>query len=84
MTAEAQAQARWTFSIFMIVLATSIPFVVEAVDPTLLSLNMPTIQHDLGIPSDLVGFTGSIATLVMADLGRARAPRQERDKDTLE
>jgi DHA2 family multidrug resistance protein-like MFS transporter len=50
----------------MIVLATSIPFVVEAVDPTLLSLNMTTIQRDLGIPSDLVGFTGSVATLVMA------------------
>src|SRR5829696_8540311 len=66
MTAEAPAQPRWTFSLFMIVLATSIPFVVEAVDPTLLSLNLPAITRDLGIPSDLVGFTGSLATLVMA------------------
>src|SRR5215213_6513009 len=66
MTSEAQAQPRWTFSIFMIVLATSIPFVVEGVDPGLLSLNLPAITQDLGIPSDLVGFTGSVATLVMA------------------
>src|SRR5215207_592324 len=66
MTTEAQAQSRWTFSTFMLVLATSIPFVVEAVDPTLLSLNLPEITRDLGIPSDLVGFTGSLATLVMA------------------
>ena len=66
MTTEAQAQSRWTFSTFMIVLATSIPFVVAAVDPTLLSLNLPAITQDLGIPSDLVGFTGSLATLVMA------------------
>ena len=50
----------------MIVLATSIPFVVEGVDPGLLSLNLPAITQDLGIPSDLVGFTGSVATLVMA------------------
>ena len=61
-----EAQSRWTFSTFMMVLATSIPFVVEAVDPTLLSLNLPAITRDLGIPSDLVGFTGSLATLVMA------------------
>src|SRR5215211_839222 len=66
MTSEAQAQPRWTFSIFMIVLATSIPFVVTGVDPLLLSLNLPAIRQDLGIPSDLVGFTGSVATLVMA------------------
>src|SRR5215212_2516357 len=66
MSSEAQAQARWTFSIFMIVLATSIPFVVTGVDPLLLSLNLPAIRQDLGIPSDLVGFTGSVATLVMA------------------
>jgi MFS transporter, DHA2 family, multidrug resistance protein len=65
-SAEAQAQPRWTVSLFMVVLATSIPFVVEAVDPTLLSLNLPAIQRDLDIPSDLVGFIGSIATLVMA------------------
>ena len=50
----------------MIVFATSIPFVVTGVDPLLLSLNLPAIRQDLGIPSDLVGFTGSVATLVMA------------------
>ena len=66
MTAGAQAQPKWTFSAFMIVFATSIPFVVTGVDPLLLSLNLPAIRQDLGIPSDLVGFTGSVATLVMA------------------
>jgi MFS family permease len=66
MTAGARAQSRWTFSLFMIVFATSIPFVVTGVDPLLFSLNLPAIRQDLGIPSDLVGFTGSVATLVMA------------------
>src|SRR5215208_5229316 len=66
MTPIAQARSRWSFSTFMLVLASSIPFVVAAVDPTLLSLNLPAITRDLGIPSDLVGFTGSVATLVMA------------------
>ena len=66
MKSEAQAQPRWTLSLFMVVLATSIPFVVSGVDPLLLSLNLPAITQDLGIPSDLVGFTGSVATLVMA------------------
>src|SRR3954467_11466896 len=66
MTTVSQTRPRWTFSIFMVVLSTSVPFVVEAVDPTLLSLNLPAITQDLDIPSDLVGFTGSIATLVMA------------------
>jgi DHA2 family multidrug resistance protein-like MFS transporter len=62
MTSEAQAQPRWTFSLFMIVLATSIPFVVTGIDPGLLSLNLPAITQDLNIPSDLVGFIGSVAT----------------------
>jgi DHA2 family multidrug resistance protein-like MFS transporter len=66
MAAGAQAQSRWTLSMFMIVLAVSIPFVVTGVDPLLLSLNLPAITQDLDIPSDLVGFTGSVATLVMA------------------
>jgi hypothetical protein len=61
MTSEAQAQPKWTFSILMIVLATSIPFVVTGIDPLLLSLNLAVITQDLGIPSDLVGFTGSVA-----------------------
>src|SRR3954447_25976179 len=66
MTAGAQAQPRWTVSIFMIVLATAIPFVVTGVDPLLVSLNLTAITQGLGIPSDLVGFTGRVATLVMA------------------
>src|SRR5215212_7585429 len=66
MAAGAQAQSRWTLSMFMVVLAVSIPFVVTGVDPLLLSLNLPAITQDLDIPSDLIGFTGSVATLVMA------------------
>lgn len=41
----AQAQPRWTFSFFMIVLATSIPFVVTGLDPLLLSLNLPLVTQ---------------------------------------
>ncbi len=48
MAAGTQAQPRWTFSIFMIVLAASIPFVVEAVDPALRSLYLPTITQGIG------------------------------------
>jgi MFS transporter, DHA2 family, multidrug resistance protein len=65
-TSAEDARPRWTRSTFMIVLATSIPFVVTGVDPMLLSLNLPAIRQDLEIPPDLVGFIGSAATLVMA------------------
>jgi hypothetical protein len=50
----------------MIILPTPNPFVVTGVDPLLFTLNLPAIRQDLGIPSDLVGFTGSAAILVMA------------------
>jgi hypothetical protein len=42
---RAQAQPRWTFSFFMIVLATSVPFVVTGVDLLLLSLNLPVVTQ---------------------------------------
>ena len=60
----------------MIVLATSIPFVVTGVDPMLLSLNLPAIRQDVEIPSDLVGFIGSAATLVVAALAYFLIPRR--------
>jgi hypothetical protein len=41
----AQAKPRWTFSFFIIVLATSIPFVVTGLDPLLLSLNLPLVTQ---------------------------------------
>jgi hypothetical protein len=40
------------------------PFVVSGVDPLLLSLNLPAIRQDLGIPSDPVGFTGIIVLII--------------------
>lgn len=39
---------------------------ISTMDPLLFSLNLPEITKDLGIPSDLVGLTGSAATPVVA------------------
>jgi MFS family permease len=55
-----------TFSIFMIILGPSIANMITATDPQLFVLNLPEITKELGIPPDLVGFTGSAATLVVA------------------
>jgi MFS family permease len=55
-----------SFSIFVTILGPSIAYIITAIDPLLLSLNLPEITKDLGIPPDLVGFTGSAATLVVA------------------
>ena len=55
-----------TFSVFMTILGLSKAYAITAVDPLLFSLNLPDVALDLGIPSDLVGFTGGTATLVVA------------------
>jgi MFS family permease len=55
-----------TFPIFLTILGPSIAFMITSMDPLLLSLNLTEISKDLGIPADLVGFTGSAATLVVA------------------
>ena len=55
-----------TFSIFLTILGPSIAFMIVAMDPLLLSLNLSKITLELGIPPNLVGFTGSAATLVVA------------------
>lgn len=61
-----QAQPKMTFSIFLTILGPSIAFMITSMDPLLLSLNLSKITFELGIPPDLVGFTGSAATLVVA------------------
>lgn len=55
-----------SFSIFMTILGPSIGFMITSMDPLLLSLNLTEITEELAIPPDLVGFTGSAATLVVA------------------
>jgi MFS family permease len=55
-----------SFSIFMTILGPSIAFMITMIEPLLFSLNLPEITKDLGIPADLVGFTGSASTLVVA------------------
>jgi MFS family permease len=62
----AQAQPKMNFSIFMTLLGLSIAYAVTAVDPLLFTLNLTEITKGLGIPPDLVGFTGGAATLVVA------------------
>jgi MFS family permease len=55
-----------TFSIFLTILGPSIAYMITSMDPQLFSLNLPEITQGLGIPADLVGFTGSASTLVVA------------------
>jgi DHA2 family multidrug resistance protein-like MFS transporter len=55
-----------TFSIFMTILGPSVAYMITSMDPQLFSLNLPEITQGLGIPADLVGFTGSASTLVVA------------------
>ena len=61
-----QAQPKMSFSIFMTILGPSMAYMITTIEPLPLSLNLPEITKELGIPSDLVGFTGSDATLVVA------------------
>jgi hypothetical protein len=55
-----------TFSIFMIILGARYRVHDQRDGPLLFSLNLPEITKDLGILPDLVGFTGSASTLVVA------------------
>src|SRR5918998_5305658 len=62
----AQAQPKVTFSIFMTILGPSIAYLITTMDPLLFALNLPEVTQQLGIPPNLVGFTGSAAPLVVA------------------
>jgi hypothetical protein len=53
---RAKAQTRWTVSFFMIVLATSVPFVVTRVDLLLLSLNLPVVTQVVVISTPTVPY----------------------------
>ncbi|MGW2184234.1 MFS transporter [Streptomyces sp. NPDC001732] len=44
----------------------SLAFTITAVDPLVLSLNMPQVSRALDVPPDVVGFLGGAATLVVA------------------
>ena len=55
-----------SFSIFMTILGPSVAYMITSMDPQLFSLNLTEITQGLGIPADLVGFTGSASTLVVA------------------
>ncbi|WP_280246615.1 MFS transporter [Nocardia abscessus] len=48
------------------ILGLSIAFTVTVLDPLLLSLNLPQVSRDLGVPPQLAGLLGGTATLVMA------------------
>ena len=61
-----QAQPKMSLSIFLTILGPSIAFMITSMDPQLFSLNLTEITKGLGIPPNLVGFTGSAATLVVA------------------
>ncbi|MFJ8856746.1 MFS transporter [Streptomyces sp. NPDC102437] len=44
----------------------ALAFTITAVDPLILSLNMPQVSRALAVPPDAVGFLGGAATLVVA------------------
>jgi DHA2 family multidrug resistance protein-like MFS transporter len=50
----------------MTILGPSIAYLITTMDPLLFALNLPEVTVELGIPPDLVGFTGSVAPLVLA------------------
>ncbi|AXE26715.1 arabinose ABC transporter permease [Streptomyces globosus] len=60
------AERRSTIALLPIVSGLSLAFTVTAVDPLILSLNMPQISRALDVPPDAVGFLGGAATLVVA------------------
>ncbi|MFD1659011.1 hypothetical protein ACFSL4_12520 [Streptomyces caeni] len=53
------------------VLGPSIAFSVTAVDPLVLSLNLPLISRALAVPPQLIGFLGGTATPVVTSAALA-------------
>ncbi|NXY95775.1 MFS transporter [Streptomyces sp. BR123] len=60
------AETRSVITVLPIITGLSLAFTVTAVDPLVLSLNMPQISRALHVPPDVVGFLGGAATLVVA------------------
>lgn len=53
-------------SILPIIFALSLAFTITAVDPLVLSLNLPQVSRELDVPPTGVGLLGGMSTLVMA------------------
>ncbi|GAA2929812.1 MFS transporter [Kitasatospora cinereorecta] len=60
------AGPRSTVAILPVILGLSVAFTITAIDPLVLSLNMPQVSRALHVPPDVVGFVGGAATLVVA------------------
>ncbi len=53
-------------SILPIIFALSLAFTITAVDPLVLSLNLPQVSRELDVPPAAVGVLGGMSKLVMA------------------
>lgn len=60
------AEPRSIVTILPIISGLAIAFTITAIDPLVLSLNMPQVSRALHVPPDVVGFLGGAATLAMA------------------
>ncbi|MFD6225869.1 MFS transporter [Streptomyces sp. NPDC060232] len=60
------ADSRSTLAMLPVISGLSLAFTITAVDPLVLSLNMPQITRALQVPPEAVGFLGGAATLVVA------------------
>ncbi|MGY6018537.1 MFS transporter [Streptomyces spinosirectus] len=60
------AEPRSIAAILPIISGLALAFTITAIDPLVLSLNMPQVSRALHVPPDVVGFLGGAATLVVA------------------
>ncbi|MEV6941433.1 MFS transporter [Streptomyces sp. NPDC051172] len=60
------AEPRSVVAILPIISGLALAFTITAIDPLVLSLNMPQVSRALHVPPDVIGFLGGAATLVMA------------------
>ncbi|MCF4138198.1 MFS transporter [Streptomyces sp. Tue 6430] len=60
------ASPRSTVAMLPVISGLALAFTITAVDPLVLSLNMPQVSRALDVPPDAVGFLGGAATLVVA------------------
>jgi DHA2 family multidrug resistance protein-like MFS transporter len=60
------AEPRSIVAILPIISGLALAFTITAIDPLVLSLNMPQVSRALHVPPDVVGFLGGAATLVVA------------------
>ncbi|WP_051370571.1 MFS transporter [Streptomyces sp. 142MFCol3.1] len=60
------AEPRSVVAILPIISGLALAFTITAIDPLVLSLNMPQVSRALHVPPEVVGFLGGAATLVVA------------------